>query len=319
MFSKIIGSGSFLPENKVTNQDLTKLVDTSSDWIESRSGIKQRFFADKNTTSSDLAYYAAVDAIKNANLNITDIDLIIVATTTPDMIFPGTATILQNKLSKKLICPAFDVQAACSGFIYAFTIADSMIKSGLSKKCLLVGAETYSKILDWKDRTTSVLFGDGAGAFILTGSQSKGTHQTIINSTGSFNDKLNVPGWFYKGNIMGDPHVRMDGKTVFKFAVEHFDLITTKLLKEANLLSKEIDWFIPHQANIRIMNSALKKLDLPKDKMIVTVDKHANTSAASIPLAFDSAMKKGLLKTNDKIIMAAVGAGFTWGGVLTEL
>ena len=194
-----------------------------------------------------------------------------------------------------------------------------MIKSGLSKKCLLVGAETYSKILDWKDRTTSVLFGDGAGAFILTGSQSKGTHQTIINSTATFNDKLNVPGWLYKGNIMGDPHVRMDGKTVFKFAVEHFDLITTKLLKEANLLSKEINWFIPHQANIRIMNSALKKLDLPKDKMIVTVDKHANTSAASIPLAFDTAMKKGLLKTNDKIIMAAVGAGFTWGGVLTEL
>lgn len=319
MFSKIIGSGSFLPENKYTNKDLTEFVDTSSDWIESRSGIKQRYFADKNTTSSDLAYFAAIDAIKNANLKISDIDLIIVATTTPDMVFPGTATILQSKLSKKLICPAFDVQAACTGFMYAFTVADTMIKTGLSKKCLLVGAETYSKILDWNDRTTSVLFGDGAGAFILTDSQSKGTYKTLINSTASFNDKLNVPGWFYKGNITGDPYVRMDGKAVFKFAVEHFDLITTNLLNSAKLLSKEIDWFIPHQANIRIMNSALKRLNMPKNKMIVTVHDHANTSAASIPLAFDTAMKKGLFKANDKIIMAAIGAGFTWGGVLTEL
>ncbi|MEK9867965.1 MAG: beta-ketoacyl-ACP synthase III, partial [Betaproteobacteria bacterium] len=283
MYSKIIATGSYLPEKILTNKDLEKTVDTSHEWIVERSGINQRHIAAQDELASDLATRAAQRAIETAGLSPSEIDLLIVATTTPDMVFPSTACIVQSKLGISG-SPAFDVQAVCCGFVYALNIADLFIKSGQASNALIIGAEVYSRILDWNDRTTCVLFGDGAGAVVLSSSEEPGILKTKLHADGSFRDKLCVPGWVNAGEISGSPMVTMDGGAVFKFAVKVFEQTARELLDEANLSIDDVDWFIPHQANIRIMESTAKKLKLPREKLIATVDHHGNTSAASIPL-----------------------------------
>lgn len=317
MYSRIIGTGSYLPKKIVTNKDLEKFVDTNDEWIVSRSGIKQRHIAEDDEVTSDLAEKAAQAAIGQAGLNNSEIDLIIVATTTPDMVFPSTACIVQSKLSIPS-CPAFDVQAVCSGFVYALNIADLFIKSGQAKNVLIVGAEIYSRILDWKDRTTCVLFGDGAGAVVLSGSDTPGILNTSLHADGTLHKHLCVPGWVKGGEVIGSPMVQMDGGIVFKFAVKVFEETALELLNASGKTVEDLDWFIPHQANIRIMESTAKKLRLPLDKLIATVDHHGNTSAASIPLAFDEAVRDGRVKKGDLMLFAGVGGGFTWGGALLE-
>ena len=317
MYSRIIGTGSYLPKKIVTNKDLEKFVDTNDEWIVSRSGIKQRHIAEDDEVTSDLAEKAAQAAIRQAGLNNSEIDLIIVATTTPDMVFPSTACIVQSKLSIPS-CPAFDVQAVCSGFVYALNIADLFIKSGQAKNVLIVGAEIYSRILDWKDRTTCVLFGDGAGAVVLSGSDTPGILNTSLHADGTLHKHLCVPGWVKGGEVIGSPMVQMDGGIVFKFAVKVFEETALELLNASGKTVEDLDWFIPHQANIRIMESTAKKLKLPLEKLIATVDHHGNTSAASIPLAFDEAVRDGRVKKGDLMLFAGVGGGFTWGGALLE-
>lgn len=317
MYSRIIGTGSYLPKKIVTNKDLEKFVDTNDEWIVSRSGIKQRHMAGDDEVTSDLAQKAAQEAIEQAGLNNSEIDLIIVATTTPDMVFPSTACIVQSKL-KIPSCPAFDVQAVCSGFVYALNIADLFIKSGQAKNVLIVGAEIYSRILDWTDRTTCVLFGDGAGAVVLSRSDSPGILKTSIHADGALHKHLCVPGWVRGGEVVGSPMVQMDGGIVFKFAVKVFEETALELLNDSGKTVEDLDWFIPHQANIRIMESTAKKLKLPLEKLIATVGHHGNTSAASIPLAFDEAVRDGRLKKGDLMLLAGVGGGFTWGGALLE-
>ena len=317
MYSRIIGTGSYLPKKIVTNKDLEKFVDTNDEWIVSRSGIKQRHIAEDDEVTSDLAEKAAQAAIGQAGLNNSEIDLIIVATTTPDMVFPSTACIVQSKLSIPS-CPAFDVQAVCSGFVYALNIADLFIKSGQAKNVLIVGAEIYSRILDWKDRTTCVLFGDGAGAVVLSGSDTPGILNTSLHADGTLHKHLCVPGWVKGGEVIGSPMVQMDGGIVFKFAVKVFEETALELLNASGKTVEDLDWFIPHQANIRIMESTAKKLKLPLEKLIATVDHHGNTSAASIPLAFDEAVRDGRVKKGDLMLFAGVGGGFTWGGALLE-
>lgn len=315
MFSRIIGTGSYLPERVVTNDELARTVDTSDEWVRTRTGIRSRHVAAEGQLASDLALPAAQRALQSAGVKPADIDLIIVATTTPDIIFPSTACILQSKLGIAG-CPAFDVQAVCSGFVYALTIADLFIRSGQSKHVLVVGTEVYSRILDWSDRNTCVLFGDGAGAVIVAASEKPGILATKLHADGSHKEMLCVPGSVNAGKVWGSPFVHMDGGSVFKFAVRVFEEGAREVLEAAGMKVSDLDWFIPHQANIRIMEATAKKLGLPKEKLIATVHHHGNTSAASIPLAMDEAVKDGRILPGQTLLLEGVGGGFTWGAVL---
>lgn len=315
MYSRVIGTGSYLPEKILTNRDLEKMVDTSDEWIRSRTGIAQRHIATDDQMASDLALNASREAMKAAKVDAGEIDLIIVATTTPDVIFPSTACILQDKLGVK-DCAAFDVQAVCSGFIYALATADMFIRAGKYRTALVVGAEVYSRILDWSDRSTCVLFGDGAGAVVLTRSDCPGIISSHLHADGSYKDILTAPGSFSRGRIQGSPFVMMEGNAVFKFAIKVLEDVVREALAENNLEVSDIDWLIPHQANIRIIISTAKKLGLPMEKVVATLDKHGNTSAASIPLALDVAVRDGRIQSGQHVLLEGVGGGFTWGAVL---
>ena len=315
MYSRIIGTGSYLPEKILTNHDLENMVDTSDEWIRTRTGITQRHIAREDQVASDLALYACQNAMQAAGVTNKDIDLIIVATTTPDMIFPSTACILQNKLGIE-DCPAFDVQAVCSGFVYALATADMFVSSGKCRNALVVGSEIYSKILDWSDRSTCVLFGDGAGAVVLSQSDQPGILSTHLHASGSHSNILSAPGCISRGKVQGTPYINMEGNAVFKFAVKVLEEVVQEAIAKNNLQSTDIDWLIPHQANIRIIQSTAKKLGLPMNKVVVTVDKHGNTSAASIPLALDIAVRDGRIQPDQLILLEGVGGGLTWGAVL---
>jgi 3-oxoacyl-[acyl-carrier-protein] synthase III len=314
MYSKVIGTGSYLPERILTNRDLEQMVDTSDEWIRTRTGIAQRHIAADDQMASDLALNASREAMKAAKVDAGEIDLIIVATTTPDVIFPSTACILQDKLGVK-DCAAFDVQAVCSGFIYALATADMFIRAGKYRTALVVGAEVYSRILDWSDRSTCVLFGDGAGAVVLSRSDRPGIISSHLHADGSYKDILAAPGSFSRGRIQGSPFVMMEGNTVFKFAVKVLEDVVREALAENNLEVSDIDWLIPHQANIRIIISTAKKLGIPMEKVVATLDKHGNTSAASIPLALDVAVRDGRIQSGQNVLLEGVGGGFTWGAV----
>jgi len=315
MNSRIIGTGSHLPEKVLTNADLEKIVDTSDEWIRSRTGIRSRHIAAEGELTSDLALPAAQKALQSAGVAARDIDMIIVSTTTPDMIFPSTACILQTRLGIAG-CPAFDLQAVCSGFVYALSTADLFIRAGQAKKVLVVGAEVYSRILDWNDRGTCVLFGDGAGAVVLAASDTPGILATRLHADGKYKDKLSVPGSVCGGKVWGRPFVHMDGASVFRFAVRVFEEVAYEVLDQAGLKVSDLDWFVPHQANIRIMEATARKLGLPFEKVISTVDHHGNTSAASIPLALDEAVRDGRIRPGQTLLLEGVGGGFTWGAVL---
>ncbi|MER0202971.1 MAG: ketoacyl-ACP synthase III [Nitrosomonas sp.] len=315
MYSRITGTGSYLPEKILTNLDLERMVDTSDEWIRTRTGITQRHIAGENQVASDLALYACQNAMQAAGVTSQDIDLIIVATTTPDMIFPSTACILQNKLGIEN-CPAFDVQAVCSGFVYALATADMFVSSGKCRNALVVGSEIYSKILDWNDRSTCVLFGDGAGAVVLSQSDQPGILSTHLHANGSHSNILSAPGSISGGKVQGTPYINMEGNAVFKFAVKVLEEVVQEAMAKNDLQSTDIDWLIPHQANIRIIQSTARKLGLPMDKVVVAVDKHGNTSAASIPLALDMAVRDGRIQRDQLVLLEGVGGGFTWGAVL---
>ena len=315
MYSKVIGTGSYLPEKVLTNHDLENMVDTSDSWIRSRTGIEQRHIAADNEMASDLALNACRKAMKAADVSADEINLIIVATTTPDMTFPSTACILQDKLGIK-DCPAFDVQAVCSGFIYALATADMFIRAGRCRTALVVGTEIYSRILDWTDRSTCVLFGDGAGAMLITQSDQPGILSNHLHADGSYYNTLSLSGNICSGKIKGNPYVSMEGNTVFKFAIKVMEEIVHETVAENNLQISDIDWLIPHQANIRIIQSTAKKLGIPMEKVVTTIDKHGNTSAASIPLALDLALRDGRIRPGQHVLLEAVGGGFTWGAVL---
>jgi 3-oxoacyl-[acyl-carrier-protein] synthase-3 len=315
MYSRITGTGSYLPEKILTNLDLERMVDTSDEWIRTRTGITQRHIASEDQVASDLAMYACRNAMEAAGVTGKDIDLIIVATTTPDMIFPSTACILQNKLGIEN-CPAFDVQAVCSGFVYALATADMFVSSGKCRNALVVGSEIYSRILDWNDRSTCVLFGDGAGAVVLSQSDRPGILSTHLHANGSYSNILSAPGCISGGKVQGTPYINMEGNAVFKFAVKVLEEVVQEAVAKNNLQSTDIDWLIPHQANIRIIQSTARKLGLPMDKVVVAVDKHGNTSAASIPLALDLAVRDGRIQPDQLILLEGVGGGFTWGAVL---
>ena len=324
IYSRITGTGSYLPPRRVTNDDLaaelaTRGLETSDEWIVERTGIKARHFAAPDVTASDLAVEASKKALEAAKLAAADIDLIIVATSTPDMVFPSTAAILQNKLGITNGCPVFDVQAVCSGFVYALTVADAMIKTGTAKRALVVGAEVFSRILDFNDRTTCVLFGDGAGAVVLEASSEPGILATELHADGSHVDILCVPGHVSGGEVIGSPMLRMDGQAVFKLAVGVLDKAARAALAKADMQEADIDWLIPHQANLRIMMSTARKLKLSPEKVVVTVDQHGNTSAASIPLALDHAVRAGQVKPGHNVMLEGVGGGFTWGAVLLKM
>ena len=321
-YSRITGTGSYLPPRRLTNADLAadlaaRGVETSDEWIVERTGIRARHFASAGMSSSDLGLEAARQALQAAGLQASDIDLIIVATSTPDMVFPSTATILQHKLGIAG-CPAFDVQAVCSGFVYALTVADSLIKTGTANRALVIGAEVFSRILDFNDRTTCVLFGDGAGAVVLEASDTPGILASDLHADGKHVGILCVPGTVSGGQILGDPLLKMDGQAVFKLAVGVLEDAARATLAKAGLQDTDIDWLIPHQANIRIMQSTARKLKLPLSKLVVTVDQHGNTSAASIPLALDASVRSGQVKKGDTLMLEGVGGGFTWGAVLLK-
>ena len=321
-YSRITGTGSYLPPRRLTNADLAAElavngVETSDEWIVERTGIKARHFAAPDVCSSDLAVEAARQAMQEANVEASTIDLIIVATSTPDMVFPSVACIVQQKLGVGG-CPAFDVQAVCSGFVYALTVADAMIKTGSAKRALVIGSEVFSRILDFSDRNTCVLFGDGAGAVVLEASDEPGLLASDLHADGKYVDILCVPGHVSGGKVLGDPVLKMDGPAVFKLAVGVLESAARATLSKANMSDADIDWLIPHQANIRIMQSTAKKLKLPIEKLIVTVDQHGNTSAASIPLALDVSVRSGKIKRGDTLMLEGVGGGFTWGAVLLK-
>lgn len=322
-YSRITGTGSYLPPRRLTNADLAAQlaqdgVETSDEWIVERTGIRARHFAEAGVTSSDLGTEAARRALVAAGVQASDLDLIIVATSTPDMVFPSVATILQNKIGANG-CAALDVQAVCSGFVYALTVADAMIKAGAASRALVVGAEVFSRIIDFKDRTTCVLFGDGAGAVVLEASDEPGILASDLHADGKHVDILCTPGHVSGGQVLGDPFLKMDGQAVFKLAVGVLEDAARAVLAKAGKQDTDIDWLIPHQANIRIMTSTAKKLKLPMDKVIVTVDQHGNTSAASIPLALDEGVRSGRVKKGDLVMLEGVGGGFTWGAVLLTL
>ena len=322
-FSRITGTGSFLPPRRLSNADLvaqlaTQGVESSDDWIVDRTGIRARHFADAGVFSSDLALQACRKALEAAGRSASDVDLIIVATSTPDMVFPSTACILQSKLGAPGGA-AFDVQAVCSGFIYALTVADAMIRTGGARCALVVGAEIFSRILDFQDRTTCVLFGDGAGAVVLEASETPGILATDIHADGRHVDLLCVPGHVNGGAVSGRPLLQMDGQAVFKLAVGVLEECARTVLAKAGKTEADIDWLVPHQANIRIMQSTARKLKLPMDKVIVSVDQHGNTSAASIPLALDGAVRSGQIQPGQTVLLEGVGGGFAWGAVLLTM
>jgi len=321
-YSRILGTGSYLPGARITNQDLVERlaadgIETSDDWIVERTGIRARHFAAPEQSSSDLALPAARAALEAAGMAADELDLIIVATSTPDMVFPSTACLLQNKLGVHG-CPAFDVQAVCSGFIYALSVADAMIKSGAAHKALVVGAEVFSRILDFKDRTTCVLFGDGAGAVVLGASSEPGILATELHADARHVDILCTPGTVAGGKVQGTPFLRMDGQAVFKLAVGVLDKVARSVLDKAQLTDADIDWLIPHQANIRIMQGTAKKLKMDLSKLIATVHDHGNTSAASVPLALDEAVRSGRVQRGQTVMLEGVGGGFTWGAALLK-
>jgi len=316
MYSKIIGTGSYLPARTLTNFDLEKIVDTSHDWIVSRSGITERHVAADNEMTSDLALQASLRAIEAAGISADQIDLVIVATTSPDQIFPSTACILQDKLGIRNCGAAFDMQAVCGGFVYALNTADLYIRGGQAKTALVVGAEVLSRILDWNDRATCVLFGDGAGAVVLQASEAPGIIASKLHADGSHRGMLKAEGNIRNGAVQGEPFIKMEGQAVFKFAVKVLSEVVEEVLEENNLSGSDIAWLIPHQANIRIMEATAKKLGLNMDNVIVTVATHGNTSAASIPLALDTAVRDGRIQSGQNILLEAVGGGFTWGAVL---
>ncbi|HEU4374743.1 MAG TPA: beta-ketoacyl-ACP synthase III, partial [Telluria sp.] len=320
LYSKIIGTGSYLPNNRVTNEDLTaqlaaKGIETSDEWIFSRSGISARHYAAPDELSSDLAVNAARQALVMADKQPQDIDLVIVASSTPDFYgsFPSTACIVQRKLGMANNSAAFDVQAVCSGFVYAVSVADAFIKSGAHKNVLVIGAEVFSRILNFDDRTTCVLFGDGAGAIVMSAADAPGILATKLHADGSYADILSVPGNVANGAIAGSGFLYMDGPAVYKLAVSVLESVATEALEHAGMTPEQLDWLVPHQANIRIMKSTARKLKLPEEKMVVTVDQHGNTSAASIPLALDAAVRDGRIKPGHNVLMEGVGGGFTWG------
>ncbi|WP_426162483.1 beta-ketoacyl-ACP synthase III [Pseudoduganella sp. R-34] len=326
LYSKIVGTGSYLPEKRVTNHELAaqlaaKGIETSDEWIVSRSGISARHYAEPEQASSDLGVIAAKRALEMAGMQPDDIDLIIVASSTPDFYgsFPSTACIVQKKLGMTNNCAAVDVQAVCSGFVYAVATADSFIKSGMHKNVLVIGAEVFSRILNFEDRTTCVLFGDGAGAIVMSASQEPGILACKLHADGRHSDVLRVPGSLSNGAIDGSAFLYMDGQAVFKLAVSVLEKVAYEALDAAGMTSGQIDWLIPHQANIRIMNGTARKLGMEPEKMVVTVDQHGNTSAASIPLALDVAVRDGRIKKGDVVMMEGVGGGFTWGAVLARM
>ncbi len=321
-YSRITGTGSMLPPRRVTNAELAaelagRGVETSDEWIVARTGIRARHFAADNVVASDLAVGAARHALEAAGRRADEIDLIIVATSTPDMVFPSTACVVQQKLGTAGGA-AFDVQAVCSGFVYALTVADSMIRTGAARKALVIGAEIFSRLLDFNDRGTCVLFGDGAGAVVLEGSEQPGILASDLHADGQHVGILCVPGHVAGGKVSGDPLLKMDGQAVFKLAVGVLESAARTVLERAGRTDADIDWLIPHQANIRIMQGTAKKLKLPLDKLVVTVDEHGNTSAASIPLALDVAVRGGRIKPGDTLMLEGVGGGFTWGAVLLD-
>ena len=319
-YARIIGTGGYLPENIMTNSDLEKIVDTTDQWIQERTGIEQRHIAVEGQTTVDLAEAASRLAIESAGISAQDIDLIIIATSTPDKIFPSSACILQARLDIHG-CPAFDIQAVCTGFVYGLAIADKFIKTGSSKNALVIGAEIFSKILNWEDRATCVLFGDGAGAVVLAASEETGILSTHIHADGKYENLLRVPYGIADGYDQvkaGKAFVEMKGNEVFKMAVNTLGRIVDETLAANNMMKSDIDWLVPHQANIRIITATAKKLKMSMDQVVVTVNKHGNTSAASIPLALDVAVRDGRIKENELLLFEAFGGGFTWGSVLTR-
>ena len=318
MYARLIGTGSCLPGQPITNNDLaSRGIDTNDEWIVTRTGIRSRYLAEPGTTSSQLGLIAAERALEMAGVAASDIDLIIVATSTPDFIFPSTACLIQGKLGNKGAA-AFDVQAVCSGFAYALGIADKFIRSGSHRRALVIGAEVFSRILDWNDRGTCVLFGDGAGAVVLEASEQPGILATAMHADGSQFAILNVPGQVCGGQVTGDPFLRMDGQAVFKFAVRVLAEVAEEVCATADFQTSDIDWLIPHQANIRIIEATGKKLGVERNKVIVSVDRHGNTSAASVPLALDEAVRDGRIQPGQKVLVEGVGGGFTWGAALFQ-
>ena len=316
-YAKILGTGSYLPEKRISNNDLAEFVDTSDEWITTRTGIKFRHIAAEHEKTSDLAAAAARRALDDAGVSAAEIGLIIVATATPDMQFPATATIVQHKLGIAG-CPAFDVQAVCAGFMYALSTANAYIRSGMADKVLVIGAETFSRILDWRDRTTCVLFGDGAGAVVLGASDEPGIIGSRLQADGGYLDLLKVPAQMADGKICGNPYIEMDGPGVFKFAVKMLAKVAEDVLAEAGYAAGQIDWIVPHQANKRIIDSTAKHLGLPAEKVILTVQDHGNTSAASIPLALDAGIRRGQIKRGQTLLLEGIGGGFAWGAVLLK-
>ena len=318
IFSRIVGTGSYLPPRIVTNDELAKRIDTSDAWIQERTGIKQRHIADESQTSSDLALEASRHALEAAGLKAEQIDLIVVATSTPDFIFPSAACLLQAKLGVKN-CPAFDVQAVCSGFVYGLATADNFIRAGTHKRALVVGAEVFSRILDWNDRGTCVLFGDGAGAVVLAADEQPGIHASVLHADGSQAGLLSAPGNVCGGRIVGSPFVQMQGNQVFKIAVKVLADVAHETADAAGIRLEEVDWLIPHQANVRILEATARRLGLARERLVVTVDRHANTSAASVPLALDEFVRAGKIRTGHKVMLLGVGGGFTWGASLVTM
>lgn len=317
MYGKILGTGSALPERIMTNADLEKMVDTTGEWIVSRSGIESRHIISDHESIADLLEKAARGAIEASGIEIDSLDGIIIGTTSGDYVFPSAACELQARLGMTNHCPAFDLQAACSGFIYALSVADQFIKSGAMKRILVMGAEVISNYVDWTDRSTCVLFGDGAGAVVLEASAEPGIVSTHIHADGRHLNLLYAKNdWRTKGNHIHRPHVKMEGREVFKVAVNTLDMIVEETLQKNNVSKEDIDWLVPHQANMRIITATAKKLDMPMERVVVTVDKHGNTSAASIPLALDIAVRDGRIKRGDLILLEAFGGGFTWGSAL---
>lgn len=321
-FARITGTGSYLPPRRLSNADMVALlaargIETSDDWIVERTGIRARHFVDEGVNASDLALKAAQAALASAGRTADEVDLIVVATSTPDMVFPSTACILQNKLGI-VGCPAFDMQAVCSGFVYALSVVDAMVRAGTAKCALVIGAEVFSRILDFNDRTTCVLFGDGAGAVVVEASSEPGIVATELHADGRHVGILCVPGTVSGGHVLGDPLLKMDGQAVFKLAVGVLDSAARAVLAKAGRIEADVDWLIPHQANIRIMQGTARKLKLPMEKVVVTVDQHGNTSAASVPLALDAAVRAGQVQRGDTVLLEGVGGGFTWGAVLLD-
>ena len=321
-YTRIAGTGSSLPPRRLSNADLVRQlaargIETSDDWIVERTGIRARHFVDEGVNASDLGVQAARHALEAAGCRAEDIDLIIVATSTPDMVFPSTAAIVQRKLGIHG-CPVFDVQAVCSGFVYALTVADAMIRTGSARQALIIGAEVFSRILDFNDRGTCVLFGDGAGAVVLRASETPGLVATDLHADGRDVDILCVPGTVSGGQVLGDPLLRMDGQAVFKLAVGVLESSARAVLEKASRSTEQVDWLIPHQANIRIMQATARRLKLPPERLVVTVDAHGNTSAASIPLALDVAARDGRIRAGHTVLLQGVGGGFTWGSVLLD-